>query len=385
MLTRLEVHRQMYRDKCDAYTAALNTAKTEYYKAKISSNNQQLYRMIDGLFRVKIIPPLPSYNSLPDLAEAFSSYFHTKIQNLRDELGSSKLSSEELSVTVDSARCQSSFLEFAPVSETYVCELLGKSPAKSCLLDPVPTCILKQDLDLYVPPITTIINASLTAGVFPSSLKKGIIFPSLKKSETDQEEFHSYRPITNIAFMSKSLERVASTQTTSYLLENGLFAKFQSAYRMFHSTETAMLRVTNDILCDIDSGREVVLVLLDLSAAFDTIDHTILLERLQHRYGIGDTVLAWFRSYLSNREQSVVVRNVVSSSKTLQYGVPQGSVLGPLLFSMYFSRLEDLIKAHGINCIMYADDTQLYVSVDSITNRSDHPYLLNLNSVLRTY
>ena len=105
----------------------------------------------------------------------------------------------------------------------------------------------------------------------------------------------------------------------------------------------------NNILREIDSGNEVVLVMLDLSAAFDTIDHALLLERLQHRYGIGGTALKWFQSYLHNRQQSAVVKNTLSSSKPLLHGVPQGSVLGPLLFSLYFAPLEDLIVFHGFD------------------------------------
>ena len=371
LATRLEVHRLMYRDMCRGYTSALNTAKADYYRAKISnSSNNQLFRLIDGLFRVKSISPLPSYDSLPTLAEEFSSYFHSKIQKLRDELENSNLSSMEISVTSGSPPCQSSFVEFAAVSENFVCEMVGRSPGKTSLLDPIPVYMMKQDFDLLVSPVTRIINTSLTDGVFPSSLKQGIITPLLKKSTLDHELFSSYRPITNIAFLAKTLERVVSVQTRNYLTRNGLLAKLQSAYRLFHSTETAMLRVVNDILRAIDSRREVILVLLDLSSAFDTIDHTILLDRLQHRYGLGGAVLAWFRSYLTDRTQSVVVRNTVSSNRRLQHGVPQGSVLGPLLFSLYFAPLEDLIREHGIDCMMYADDTQLYVTVNSMDRPS---------------
>ena len=125
----------------------------------------------------------------------------------------------------------------------------------------------------------------------------------------------------------------------------------------------------NNILREIDSGNEVVLVMLDLSAAFDTIDHALLLQRLQHRYGIGCTALKWFQSYLHNRQQSVVVKNTFSLSKTLLHGVPQGSVLGPLLFSLYFAPLEDLIVAHGLDTMINADDSQLYVAINT-SNRS---------------
>ena len=150
---------------------------------------------------------------------------------------------------------------------------------------PAPTNVLKQSIDVLAAPLTAIINASLTSGVFLASLKRGVIYPSIKKPSLDREQLRNYRPITNIAFLSKTLERVAAKQTLNYLTSNGLLSKFQSAYRCFHSTETALIRVFNDILVALDNHQVVVLVLLHLSAAFDTIDHSALLSRLQCRYG----------------------------------------------------------------------------------------------------
>ena len=169
------------------------------------------------------------------------------------------------------------------MSVRYISELLVKSNTKSCILDPAPTSVLKHSIEALAPAITSIVNASLLSGVFPSSLKKGVIHPSIKKLSLDREAYPSYRPITNVAFLSKMPERVAATQTLNYLIPNGLLAKFQSAYRCFHSTETTLLRVFNDILVAIDNHRDVVLVLLDLSAAFDTTEHFVLLSRLEHR------------------------------------------------------------------------------------------------------
>ena len=123
----------------------------------------------------------------------------------------------------------------------------------------------------------------------------------------------------------------------SILTDNDLMSKLQSAYRRFHSTKTALLRVSiNDILLALASRQEVVLVLLDLSSAFDTIDHDVLVDKLRSRYGIKGTALNWFRSYLTNRTQSVRIGDSSSSNRTLKYGVPQGSLLGPLLFSLFF-------------------------------------------------
>ena len=149
-------------------------------------------------------------------------------------------------------------------------------------------------------------------------------------------------------------------QLIYYLESNKLLAPSQSAYRQFHSTETALLKVMNDLLLSVDRGEAVILALLDLSAAFDTIDHEILLNRMFSRFGISGTVLKWFRSYLSGRSQCVSVNGVSSSPAPLPFGVPQGSVCGPILFIMYNSPLHDIAIAHGIPDHGYADDEQLY-------------------------
>ena len=135
----------------------------------------------------------------------------------------------------------------------------------------------------------------------------------------------------------------------------------QSSYRKFHSTETALLRVQNDLLKAIDSDGAAILVLLDLSAAFDTIDHEILLSTLENEFGVTDKALSWFRSYLSDRYQSVIIDGVSSKKHKLHYGVPQGSVLGPLLFISYTKPLGKIIRKMGLQMHFYADDTQLYI------------------------
>ena len=118
---------------------------------------------------------------------------------------------------------------------------------------------------------------------------------------------------------------------------------FQSAYKKYHSTETALLKVQNDILRDIDKKKVALLLLLDLSAAFDTIDHEILLKRLEKFYKVSGSALKWFRSFLTNRTQSIMINDEVSEPKFLKYGIPQGSVLGPLLFTAYMAPLKNVI------------------------------------------
>ena len=136
---------------------------------------------------------------------------------------------------------------------------------------------------------------------------------------------------------------------------------FQSAYRIGHSTETGLTRIHNDILLAIDDNSCIILMLLDLSAALDAVDHDILL-RLEHRFGITGKALSWLTSYLTDRTQFVKVANEHSTSRKLLCNVPQGLLIGPIVYSMYTAPLADIMRQHGLNFHFYADDTQLYLS-----------------------
>lgn len=364
--SKLEVDRQIFTAQRQLVYNMIYEAKTTYYRDKISNctDQKQLFKIVESLLHQKGKAKLPSHNSKEQLAQKFNNFFVSKITKIRNDLDSESTDTVNQNSAFDNEHDLTSYLEvFTPASEEEICKIIRASPPKSCDSDPIPTWILKKHLHLLVPLITRIVNLSLESAVFPSCFKSAMVTPLLKKPSLDSENLKNYRPVSNLAFISKIIEKVVSSRIAHHLASNKLYEHFQSAYRKYHGTETALLRVQNDILYNIDHKRGVYLVLLDLSAAFDTIDHSILLSRLS-AFGVRGSALEWIRSYLTDRMQAVNINGCLSSFLPLLFGVPQGSVLGPQFFTIYSSPIATIARKHGLQVHMYADDTQLYLSFD---------------------
>ena len=172
---------------------------------------------------------------------------------------------------------------------------------------------------------------------------------------------NNYRPVSNLCFIAKILEKLVLSQVSSYLNSHNLYNTCQSAYRPGHSTETALLKVVNDLFLSLNKGNISVLALLDFSSAFDTIDHPILVHRLHTYFRFTDAVLQWFSSYLTDRTHYVSLSNHCSAFTPVHSGVPQGSVLCPMLFSMYIQPLSAIIDSHSIIHHSFADGLQLQI------------------------
>ena len=319
---------------------------------------------------------LPSAESNKALADSISKYFIQKISDLRENLTKMESSTKPLSCPpIESLlKCPDITLSyFSPVTEKEVEKIVRKSNKTTCKLDPIPTNILNTILPSVLPAITSIINQCLSTGKFPKAFKSAIVKPLLKKAGLDAEVLKHYRPVSNLSFLSKIVESVIASQLLKHMKENDLLEEMQSAYKAKHSTETAMIRILNDLHRGVDGKSAMLLVLLDLSAAFDTVDHTILLQLLEQNIGIKGSALALLKSYLSNRTQAVSIDNIDSELADLVCGVPQGSVLGPLKFCMYTLPIGAILKAHGIEYHIYADDTQVYLSckVEDISESID--------------
>ena len=319
--------------------------------------NQQLNRLL-GKSAV-ILPDMPDKLKL---ATEFGDFFSSKIDRLQEKIdmktGDLEPKSQCMVMETPDVEKMEHFQQF---NEEEVLKLIKELPDKSCDLDPVPMHLLKQLVPMLLPVLTHIVNRSLQSGVFPSCLKQAIVKPTIKNPSGDIDSLPNYRPVSNLSILSKLLEKAVNAQLNDHLVKNNLQGQCQSGFRPGHSCETHMVRVVDDVLAEMDRGNIVAVIQIDLSAAFDTIDHGQLLRRLEERYGIGSTVLTWFSSYLANRGYKVKVENSFSPEFSLKYGVPQGSLLGPVLFVLYVEPLEPIVKAFGLTIRLYADDSTIYL------------------------
>ena len=206
-----------------------------------------------------------------------------------------------------------------------------KSPSP---LDPIPLTLLRSSISYLIIPITNIFRSSLISSVVPPSMKQAYITPIIKKSTLDSSILSNYRPISQLSSLSKTLERIVSKQLVHYITSNSIADPLQSAYLPNRGTETALNLIFNDIILSLDNKMPCYLVLLDLSSAFDTLDHTMLSCRLKE-IGIHGQVHNWLMSFVTSRFSSIKINNHFSKSFMHTHGVPQGSVLGPILFLIY--------------------------------------------------
>ena len=370
--TGLTIHKEIFLAAKDALTKVIDAAKKNFLSQQIlqsSTSQKALFNCVDRLLHRTRSSQLPDNDDSSELAEMISEFFVGKVQKIRDGLETLQHGLDDQTSEEDSQVPK--LASFSTISAEDLKKIILKAPTKSCQLDPIPTNILKECIEQLLPTLLKIINTSLVSSTVPATFKKAIVTPLLKKPSLDKNVLKNYRPVSNLPFMSKILEKVVSKSLTAHRTAHSLHVPLQSAYRQYHSTETALLKVHNDILRALDRGDCVFLVLLDLSAAFDTVDHSVLKDRMSQEFGVSDNALNWLLSYMGDRHQAVLVRGVESEDRILRCGVPQGSVLGPELFKDYIAPLADLIHSHGIEFHGYADDTQLYTTFKPGENEDD--------------
>ncbi len=250
-------------------------------------------------------------------ADDVGTFFINKITNLTAQISTPQSVKHILPANINS------FTYFSPLSEAEISKLILSSHPTTCPLDPIPSHLLQAIPPAVVPALTHIVNTSLHTGIFPSAFKRARITPLLEKPTLNPTLLGNYRPVSLLPFIAKTLERVVFNQVTAFLTQNNLLDSNQSGFRSGHSTETALLSVVEDLRLARTASKSSLLILLDLSAVIDTVNHQILLSTLL-RKGISGTALQWFDSYLSDRSFKVSWRGEVSKSQHLATGVPQG-------------------------------------------------------------
>ena len=354
---KLEVYRQMLKSQVFKVRDLVLKHKARVVRNKLSTGSpKELFAQVRSLISpdVKMLPS--GYDDDVKLAEDFATFFQSKVDSIVSEFNQSlpmPIYTENPSIV--------RFAEFSPLSVDQVHELRR---IKCSQLDPIPTQQFSLIWPVLLPYVCKLVNMSLKSGVFPTSYKESHITPLIKSPSLDSDLLQSYRPVSNLSFLSKVIETAVGNQLMKHFDHHKLLDQNQSAYRPHHSVETAVQHVYSSILHQLDRGRSVFLVLVDLSAAFDTISHEHLLSLLSSRFGVSGTVLSWLQSYLSGRSYRVKINNELSAPVASTVGVPQGSVLGPILFNCVMSVLPKLLRDFGVGCHTYADDTQFWVSFD---------------------
>ena len=344
--------------------------------SKCKGNQKELFKVVSVLLDTRKSSPLPSMygslssvDTLQSIANKFNSFFINKVVNIRKSLQATTSANPSthvytyqkfLSLPSDfnDPSCLSSF---ETCSNAALLSIIKSYGIVTSTVDPLPSTILSVSIDVLIPYFCFLVNLSLSSGTM-AGLKEACIRPLLKQNSLDPDILSNYRPISQLPFLSKLIERVVLTQLNSHISKNNLWNHSQFAYKKYHSTESLLLKLINDISTNIDHGLCTLVVAIDLSAAFDTVDHHKLLEILCSSFNIKGTALSWFHSFLTGRSQTVTINHVLSDILCVIFGVPQGSVLGPVLFNIYCSSIVKVFSSCGFSILNYADDNTGYIS-----------------------
>jgi len=380
--TGCETDRVAYRSACRTANRLINESRSDYFASRMDglvSDAKRRWDVVKELLHEDDRQPDRTADESQSFCLAASSFFIHKLDRIKKSINAQLVGSSYDPAASDVQHTGPRLSIIKPVTVHDVAKIIRSMPAKSSPLDFVPTSLLKSCSDVFAKLIAHLANLSFTEGRFPTRFKKAQITPLLKRPGLDKDLPENYRPISNLNTISKVLERLFLSRIKAHITTSANFNQSQSAYRQNFSTETALLATLNDIYRAIDEGYSTVLVALDISAAFDTIEHQILINRLRDGFGIDGLVLSWIESYLHGRQNWVKVGPAQSPPVPCDCGVPQGSVLGPLLFTAFISPIARVADRHNISQRQYADDTQVFMK---FTNASVAAQVDNMQACL---
>lgn len=368
-----------YRKYKNICTKLIRISKIDYYKTEInrnSGNTQEIWKTIRNITntstqKTQLINTIAT--NTPDLiidaikdpeiaANAFNKHFTDVGTRLATQiLDRLNVSEEILANNTDPSVNLTHSIFLTPVTNREVAELIQNLKTKNSPgPDKITSDMLKKINESIIIPLVYIFNLSISQGQVPTHFKNAIICPIYKAG--DKTDLSNYRPISLLNTIGKVLEQAVKRRLTNYLEQNNILSNNQYGFRHGRSTDDAIIYLTRQIVTDVDQHKKSLAIFLDLAKAFDTVSHKILLRKL-HNLGIRGVALEWFRSYLLSRKQVSKVNGVVSEEQTITFGVPQGTVLGPILFLIYMNDLCNLDIDGSI--VSFADDTVLYFSAET--------------------